>query len=91
MKTAKIAELKAHLSKYLRLVRKGERILVLDRDEPVAQLVPLPGKSETWRERLAREGRLRLGTQDWRSLKLKARASAIDIQSILRDVREDVE
>jgi prevent-host-death family protein len=35
-----LAELKARLSHYLRAVREGERITVLDRDRPVARLVP---------------------------------------------------
>jgi prevent-host-death family protein len=35
-----IAELKAHLSQHLRRVRGGRTITILDRDTPVAQLVP---------------------------------------------------
>ena len=41
MKQVRIAELKARLSEYLRAVRRGESIAVLDRDTPVAQLVPV--------------------------------------------------
>jgi prevent-host-death family protein len=41
MKQVRIAELKARLSEYLRAVRGGETIAVLDRDTPVAQLVPI--------------------------------------------------
>ena len=41
MKQARIAELKARLSEYLRTVRRGETITVLDRETPVAQIVPL--------------------------------------------------
>jgi prevent-host-death family protein len=41
MKTVRIAELKARLSEYLRAVRRGETIAVLDRDTPVAQIVPV--------------------------------------------------
>jgi prevent-host-death family protein len=40
MKHVRIAELKARLSEYLRAVRRGETIAVLDRDTPVAQIVP---------------------------------------------------
>lgn len=36
-----IAELKARLSHYLRAVRAGESVTVLDRDRPVARLVPI--------------------------------------------------
>jgi prevent-host-death family protein len=41
MKRVRIAELKARLSEYLRAVRRGETIAVLDRDTPVAQIVPI--------------------------------------------------
>ncbi len=48
MKEVKIADLKARLSEHLRAVRRGEVISVLDRDTPVAQIVPVrdrPGLS----------------------------------------------
>jgi prevent-host-death family protein len=41
MKSVRIAELKSRLSEYLRAVRNGETIAVLDRDTPVAQIVPV--------------------------------------------------
>jgi len=45
MKTVRIAELKARLSEYLRDVRQGEGFTVLDRQTPVASLVPYaPGE-----------------------------------------------
>jgi prevent-host-death family protein len=40
-KAVRIAELKARLSEYLRAVRRGETIAVLDRDTPIAQIVPV--------------------------------------------------
>jgi prevent-host-death family protein len=39
--TVGIAELKARLSEYLRRVRRGAHITVLDRDTPVAQIEPV--------------------------------------------------
>lgn len=45
MKQVRIAELKARLSEYLRAVRGGESIAVLDRDTPVAQLIPVRERS----------------------------------------------
>ena len=45
MKQVRIAELKARLSEYLRAVRRGETIAVLDRDTPVAQIVPIRERS----------------------------------------------
>ncbi|MGH8566634.1 MAG: type II toxin-antitoxin system Phd/YefM family antitoxin, partial [Gammaproteobacteria bacterium] len=41
MKQVRIAELKARLSEYLRVVRRGETIAILDRETPVAQIVPV--------------------------------------------------
>lgn len=40
MKTVGIANLKARLSEHLRLVKKGRSLTVLDRDTPVARLIP---------------------------------------------------
>ena len=40
MKEARVAELKARLSEYLRSVRKGNEVTVYDRNEPIARLVP---------------------------------------------------
>ena len=40
MKTIGIADLKAHLSEHLESVRKGRTLTVLDRDTPVARIVP---------------------------------------------------
>src|SRR3989337_1878123 len=41
MKHVRIAELKARLSEYLRAVRRGETIAVLDRETPIAEIVPV--------------------------------------------------
>jgi len=41
MKSVGIADLKAHLSKHLRAVRKGRSLVVLDRATPIARLVPV--------------------------------------------------
>lgn len=41
MKAMKIAELKDGLSATLRSVQRGARVLVTDRDRPIAMLVPI--------------------------------------------------
>jgi len=38
-----VAELKARLSEYLRRVRRGETITVLDRETEIARILPLAG------------------------------------------------
>ena len=41
MNSVRIADLKAHLSEHLQAVRRGETIVVLDRQTPVARIVPV--------------------------------------------------
>ena len=41
MKTVTISEAKNHLSELLLRVKRGETVLILDRDRPVARLEPL--------------------------------------------------
>ena len=45
MKYARIGQLRDGLSRYLDQVREGSEILVLDRDRPVARIVPAGGPS----------------------------------------------
>jgi prevent-host-death family protein len=89
MKVINVTELKAHLSKYLRMASRGTQIIVRDRDEPVAQIGPLQKESLPWRDRLSSEGRIRRGSQNWNKLKISRLARPVDIQSALQSVRED--
>lgn len=57
-RSVRIAELKAHLSAYLRRVKRGETVTVTDRDTPVAQLVPIEASGTLLR---TRPGRGRIG------------------------------
>ena len=57
MNTVGIAELRQNLSKYLQRVGSGERLLVTDRNRPVAELGP-PPRSGAALDRLIAEGRL---------------------------------
>ena len=61
MTRVRIAELKSRLSEHLRQVRRGSSITVLDRDTPVARLVPYEdnGVSLTVREPARDAPRLR--------------------------------
>ena len=59
MRTVKIGELKAKLSAHLELVRKGEEVLVCDRNKPIARIVPCFSENFSDHEkRLIAEGRL---------------------------------
>ncbi len=55
--TVGVAELRRNLSLYLRRVERGERLLVTDRNRPVAELGP-PATSGAALDRLIAEGRL---------------------------------
>ncbi|PYV91432.1 MAG: hypothetical protein DMG05_07415 [Acidobacteria bacterium] len=59
MKTVNIAKLKNKLSVYLNHVRRGEQVLIKDRNVPVAKIVPLDSEDEEVLV-LAAEGKLRL-------------------------------
>lgn len=43
MKGVGIADLKSRLSEHLRRVRRGRTVVVLDRDRPIAEIVPYRG------------------------------------------------
>jgi prevent-host-death family protein len=45
MKAIHIADLKAHLSAYLRLVRRGHTLIIADRQTPIARMVPFQEKA----------------------------------------------
>lgn len=89
MKTINVTELKANLSRYLRLASRGTRIVVRDREDPIAQLGPPEPEARSWRERLGRDGLLRLGSQDWGQLKISPLPEPVDIQAALAAVREE--
>ena len=52
MKSVQIGELKNHLSAHLREVRKGEEIIVRDRNLPVARIIPYVPESIEEQERI---------------------------------------
>jgi prevent-host-death family protein len=63
MHTVSISELKARLSKYIGIVRRGGEVQILDRGTPVARLTSLRGnaRADRW-ERLVGSGVLRPGS-----------------------------
>jgi prevent-host-death family protein len=52
-----VAELRQNLSRYLRRVEAGERLVVTDRNKPVAELGP-PAAAGSGLDRLLAEGRV---------------------------------
>lgn len=74
MKTVRVSELKASLSRFLAYVKRGEEVIVTERGLPIARLVPLTGPAPDEDARLAsleragvlRRGASRLPTNFWR-------------------------
>jgi prevent-host-death family protein len=60
MSDVRIADLKARLSEHLRSVRNGGTITVLDRDTPVARIIPVAAPSLEIRKAKRRLGDLKL-------------------------------
>jgi len=56
-RTVGIAELRQNLSRYLQRVAEGERLLVTDRNQPVAEIGPPPSTGEAL-DRLVAAGRV---------------------------------
>lgn len=60
----KIGVLKNELSKYLRLVNEGVKVIVCDRNNPIAEIVPLSNSpQETWLEEQVKLGRITPGSK----------------------------
>jgi len=91
MRHAKIADLKNNLSRYLDHVRGGGTVVVMDRDHPIARLVPIaeattgPAGDDDRLARLERRGLLRRG--DGRLPRWLGRRRPARVQgSVLADV-----
>jgi prevent-host-death family protein len=75
MKTVGSRELKNRLGRYLRLVGKGETLIVTDRGKPVARIVPTDSNGGECRsvdevlKQMEAEGHLRLGTRPFKRFK----------------------
>ena len=94
MKKAGIAALKNNLSRYIDQVKAGESILVMDRNQPVAQIVPLGRKerglasAEDRLTRLERKGLIRRGTRSSIKWLLKRRRPKLK-GSVLQDFLDE--
>jgi antitoxin (DNA-binding transcriptional repressor) of toxin-antitoxin stability system len=93
---AKISELKDRLSHYLARVRRGESILVLDRDRVIARIEPAgghgasPGEESDWLDALELRGAVRRSMQPlprgWLGQRPKVKA---DMVRALLEEREE--
>jgi prevent-host-death family protein len=94
MKKAGIADLKNNLSRYIDQVKGGESILVLDRNQPVAQIIPLQAAArrvasdEERIARLERKGLIRRGSGDPKKWLAKRRLVKLR-GSVLKDLLDE--
>jgi prevent-host-death family protein len=94
MKKAGIAELKNNLSRYIDHVKGGESILVLDRNQPVAQIIPFQmtasgtASNEERIARLERKGLIRRGSGDPKRWFAKRRLTKVR-GSVLKDLLDE--
>ena len=92
MRSVSVTELKANLARYLRTVRRGTEVQILERGVPIARLVALPGVREGDRlEQLAKAGIVRRGTGDlsWLAAEPAFSAPGADLSRALEEDRED--
>ena len=96
MKYAKIGELRDGLSRYLDQVRDGGEVLVLDRDRPVARIVPAgaahpaPGADSDRLLDLERRGLLRRGKGRYPAALKRGKPVAVH-GSVRADLRKERE
>jgi prevent-host-death family protein len=83
--TVGVAELRQNLSRYLRRVENGERLLVTDHNKPVAELGPVPSSAEL--DRLIADGRVSRPVQVGLPGPLRLDADPRALSKALDDIR----
>ena len=84
MKQTKVSELKSNLSAYLADVRRGETIIVCDRNTPVARMVPFEDGADDFK--------IDEATRPWtdvKKIKGVRPSKTIDVDKLLQEMRED--
>ena len=84
MRTAKVSELKAKLSAYLAEVRAGGRVVVYDRNTPIAELVPFQQDED---DLVIIEASAPVS--ELRKLKGVRPRKPVDVDKLLRELRAD--
>lgn len=83
-KKVKIAEFKSRLSEHLRSVRRGDEIVILDRDRPVAKVSSFEESSEKT-DFCVRPATVRGG---WKGFRWPTTAVNVDVVRLLREDRD---
>jgi prevent-host-death family protein len=84
MRRVRIAELKDRLSEHLRAVEQGGEVVVLDRNRPIARIVPMPPQGR--RVRLIPPSRELAGVRDRRRSRSGWRITSTEL--LLEERRE---
>jgi prevent-host-death family protein len=88
MEHVSVRDLRQHLSRYLRRVERGERLVVTERRRPVAMLGPLP-ENEDVLEYLIAIGEATPATSDLLDLPAPIRVEGPSSEEILDELRAD--
>jgi len=83
MKQVKIAEFKTHLSSHLKQVRQGKEIIILDRKQPIAKVMPLVDRKKQLL--IVRKAKTKGGLKKLRFKGIKAK---VDVVKALREDRD---
>jgi prevent-host-death family protein len=88
MTTVGVAQLRQNLSEYLRRVERGERLVVTDRNRPVAELGPPPATGDAL-DRLIAEGKVSRPLRRGLPAPLKLDGDPHALSRALDDIRGD--
>lgn len=88
MKSVGVAELRQNLSRYLRRVERGERLLVTDHNRPVAELGPAPSTGREL-DRVIAEGRASAPKRRTLPKPLKLEGDPRAISRALDEIRDE--
>ncbi len=82
---ASVSELKAKIGRYMKAVRNGQEVVVTDRDEPVAKLVPLRAGAGSGVVVIAARS---TSSAPFGARPIQKRRRGFDIVAMLRDERD---
>jgi prevent-host-death family protein len=86
--TVGIRELKARLSTYLDSVKDGNEIVVTERGQAVARIVPVSGGSEQALARLMAEGRVLPPEADGLAIPKRVRLRSGSVEELIAEQRQ---
>ena len=91
MRSVNVATLKNRLSHYLRAVRRGEEILIRDRNVPIARIVPLSATDDEDEElmELAAAGLVKLGKGRLPDSFFSMPGPSVPLDAILKVIRAE--